>query len=391
MKKYNIKSANIEFKNLFSGPAPVGRILNYIYLIGTVGLKHKNGNRTVYSADGIGYAWTTEFMIGLGLVKLGDHVGTAIKLELTRSGKALFNLMKDKTFSFDDGFHDNNISIVKSQINSCHVDLYDKFKQIFFESFPFLILKDYISENGYSFNNLRVFYDNFFSWAANIYGEGSEVNNAGFNRLPSLIQLCKLFNIVDTTNGLHFDETKISNVDSTVFYREYTDQELKLAAVEEKSLISISTRDLVSTYGEDGNIIVSAIVRNSSLQTKFKHNLTIQQNGKCVVCGMEHKELLIGSHIKSSATSDVVEKIDHNNGLLLCCNHDKLFDRHLITFDANTGKIKISKDLNEADIKRLGLSSDFVLSKELLTKERKVYLELHNNKYDEAETKRKSK
>ena len=31
MKKYDIKTANLEFKNLLSGPAPVGRILNYIY------------------------------------------------------------------------------------------------------------------------------------------------------------------------------------------------------------------------------------------------------------------------------------------------------------------------------------------------------------------------
>ena len=90
MPKYNIKSADIEFKNLFSGPAPAGRILNYIYSIGTSGLKHNNGNRAIYSSDGIGYAWTTEFMIGLGIAKLGDPVGTAIRLELTNSGKALF-------------------------------------------------------------------------------------------------------------------------------------------------------------------------------------------------------------------------------------------------------------------------------------------------------------
>lgn len=391
MKKYNIKSANIEFKNLFSGPAPVGRILNYIYSIGTSGLKHKNGNRTVYSADGIGYAWTTEFMIGLGLVKLGDPVGRAIKLELTPNGKALFELMKDKSFSFDDGFRDSNILTVKAQINNCHTDLYDKFKQIFFESYPFLILKDYLSEKGYYFGNLRSFYDNFFSWAANIYGEGSEESNAGFNRIPSLIQLCKLFDIVDTKIGLRFDEIKIASGQANDLNKEYTELELRQAAAEERALIINSTKDLVSAYGEDGNVIISAIVRNSSLQTKFKHNLTIQQKGKCVVCGMEHKELLIGSHIKSSATSDVVEKIDHNNGLLLCCNHDKLFDRYLITFDASTGKIKISKDLTATDIKRLGLSEDFALPKELLTKERQTYLMLHNTKYEESEKNRKHK
>lgn len=391
MQKYNIKSANIEFKNLFSGPAPVGRILNYIYSIGTTGLKHKNGNRTVYSSDGLGYAWTTEFMIGLGIAKLGEPVGSAIKLELTPNGKALFELMKDKSFSFDDGFRDSNILRVKAQINNCHTDLYDKFRQIFFESYPFLILKDYLSEKGYYFGNLRRFYDDFFSWSANIYGEGSEESNAGFNRIPSLIQLCKLFEVVDTKIGLKFDEEKIENSQALGFIKEYTEIELRQAATEERALIINSTKDLVSMYGEDGNVIVSAIVRNSSLQTKFKHNLTIQQKGKCVVCGMEHKELLIGSHIKSSATSDVVEKIDHNNGLLLCCNHDKLFDRYLITFDSNTGRIKFSKDLTVSDIKRLGLSDDFSLPAELLTEERQGYLKLHNAKYEEAENNRKHK
>ncbi|MGG0656916.1 HNH endonuclease [Rummeliibacillus pycnus] len=35
-----------------------------------------------------------------------------------------------------------------------------------------------------------------------------------------------------------------------------------------------------------------------------------------------------------------------NNGLLLCPNHDELFDKHLISFDIN-GKIVISQSLNE--------------------------------------------
>lgn len=388
MQKYDIKSANIEFKNLFSGPAPIGRILNYIQLMGTTGLKHKNGNRTVNLANGVGYAWTTEFMIGLGLAKLGDPVGVAMKLELTESGKALFNLMKNNPISFDDG---PSILKVKKQIISCHPDLYDVFKQAFFDSYPFLILKDYLSEKGYYFGNRNIFYDGFFSWAANCYGEGADENNAGFNRLPSLIQLCELFDIVNTSAGVRFDEAKISNGSANAVYREYTEAELKQAAAEELLLISVSANDLISAYGDDGNVIVSAIVRNSSLQSKFKHNLLVQQKGKCAVCGMEQKELLIGSHIKPSASCNVVEKIDHNNGLLLCCNYDKVFDRHLITFEFDSGKIVISEVLSKEDVLRLGLSNNIVLPKDLLTKERQAYLKLHNEKYKEAEANRKHK
>ena len=49
------------------------------------------------------------------------------------------------------------------------------------------------------------------------------------------------------------------------------------------------------------------------------------------------------------------------------------------------------KDLTVADIKRLGLSENFSLSEELLTKERQDYLRLHNTKYEESEKSRKHK
>lgn len=430
MSKYNIGAANIEFKNLFSGPAPIGRILNYINLVGTTGLKHRNGNRTVYSPDGVGYAWTTEFMIGLGLVELGDHVGTAIKLKLTPKGTLLFELIKNRSASFHDGFRDGDIEIVKSQITACHPDLYETFRNVFVESYPFLILLDYLEEYGYHFPHLRGFYDDFFSWAGNLYGTGAEGNNAGFNRIPSLVQLCKLFGIVKTDNGITFNKIAIdklniskpaevqtetngktavnhkisinkpeaihnnaavSKTDGDTADPIYTQTEMIKAAAEEHAVIKASTKDLVSTYGEYGNIIVSAIVRNSSLQAKFKHNLSVQQKSRCVICGMENKELLIGSHIKASAESNVFEKIDHNNGLLLCCNHDKLFDRHLITFNCDNGKIEISDSLSEKDMQLLGLSEDFTLPEEMLTFERKEYLKWHNNNFKIQEQNRKQK
>lgn len=397
MKKYDIKTANLEFKNLLSGPAPVGRILNYIYLVGTIGLKHKNGNRTTNLQNGVGYAWTTEFMIGLGLVSLGSPVGNAFKLELTDVGTELFALMEKNYKSFDEGSTNASIDRVRKQIQSCNPRLFDSFKNAFINSYPFKILREFLLENGFYYKNSREFINNLFEIVKNQYDSDTKPyiqesrTTTGENRVPSLLQLCKVFNLLTENGYLQFDEFEIVKIDFQEIDREYNEKELIAAEAEERALIINSTKDLISMYGEDGNVIVSAIVRNSSLQTKFKHNLTIQQKGKCVVCGMEHKELLIGSHIKSSATSDVVEKIDHNNGLLLCCNHDKLFDRYLITFDADTGRIKISKDLTVADIKRLSLSENFSLSEELLTKERQDYLRLHNTKYEELEKSRKHK
>lgn len=55
---------------------------------------------------------------------------------------------------------------------------------------------------------------------------------------------------------------------------------------------------------------------------------------------------LIASHIKPWAKSEAKEKLDPDNGLLLCPNHDKLFDSGLISFD-DSGKIMISREFAE--------------------------------------------
>ncbi|WP_278045976.1 HNH endonuclease [Clostridium beijerinckii] len=61
------------------------------------------------------------------------------------------------------------------------------------------------------------------------------------------------------------------------------------------------------------------------------------------MCDISMKELLIASHIKeySKCEKNAAEHLDLKNGLLLCANHDKLFDKHLISFNMD-GTIKIS-------------------------------------------------
>ena len=106
------------------------------------------------------------------------------------------------------------------------------------------------------------------------------------------------------------------------------------------------------------------------------------------MCGIKNRDLLVGSHIKPAAICNSIEKCDYNNGLLLCCNHDKLFDRYLITFSFLDGQIEISKTISEDDIIKLGLSRDFVLPSELLTNERISYLTEHNIEFHKREEER---
>lgn len=119
-----------------------------------------------------------------------------------------------------------------------------------------------------------------------------------------------------------------------------------------------------------------AIVKIRVNQNIFREKL-LNKYSKCCVCGMENKNFLIASHIKSWADSNSAEKLDINNGFLMCPNHDKLFDTHFISFDDN-GSILISSKLNQIDRLLLNVHTDNSIS---LTAENKKYLEYHRKKF----------
>ena len=397
MKKFDIDSIGIEFKNLVSGPAPVGRILNYIYICGDSILKHKNGHRETNLKHNIGYAWTTELMIGLDLVCLGANNGDGtFKLKLTNKGKKIYSLLKGKTINFDEGSNKNSIKTVRKQINNCHPELYEEYKKAFINSLPFQILKEFLDEYGYFYTDRTVFIDDYFETTMNMYDKNPAPYNresrlpTGRNRVPSLLQLCSLFELLkDEDSQLLFNKNTIQSLTISVEDREFTPDELNVAAEADEELIEgLNIENLAKKYGIDGNQLISAIVRNSRLQTMFKHNLMVSQNSQCLICQLKNKNLLVASHIKPAAESNVFEKVDYNNGLLLCCNHDKLFDRHLITFHFLDGQIEISKTLSEEDIKTLGLNKNYKLPADIMTDERKKYLMEHNTTFNNEESKR---
>ena len=81
---------------------------------------------------------------------------------------------------------------------------------------------------------------------------------------------------------------------------------------------------------------------------------------KCAVTELERVDLLVASHIKPWRSSTRTERLDPFNGLLLCPNLDKLFDRGYIGFSEN-GKIMTSPRLGERDLKILGISASMRL------------------------------
>ncbi|WP_255290808.1 HNH endonuclease [Bacillus cereus] len=81
-------------------------------------------------------------------------------------------------------------------------------------------------------------------------------------------------------------------------------------------------------------------------QSIFKKALLAVEK-KCKLCGVSDERFLVASHIKPWSQSNHKERLDVNNGLLLCPNHDALFDKGYISFNED-GRILISESLDES-------------------------------------------
>lgn len=116
-------------------------------------------------------------------------------------------------------------------------------------------------------------------------------------------------------------------------------------------------------------------------QEYFKKKLLHKYGSQCAICGLDNKSLLVGSHIKPWAEATSAERLDENNGLLLCVMHDALFDRYLITFDED-GNIVISNSLTKEQQRILQIDPSIKIS---ITDEAKHYMKVHHQKFIERE------
>ena len=115
-------------------------------------------------------------------------------------------------------------------------------------------------------------------------------------------------------------------------------------------------------------------IKQRENQSKFR-DLMIKRYGACALCGNDAVVVLNASHIKPWKDSDEVERLDPDNGFLLCPCHDRAFDLGLISFDED-GKIMISEKLSEKNRELINLSEDQEIE---LTDGNKQYLEYHRD------------
>lgn len=124
---------------------------------------------------------------------------------------------------------------------------------------------------------------------------------------------------------------------------------------------------------KEGSVRLS-VVKTRVNQSIFREYL-LKKYPHCCLCNVKEPSLLVASHIKPWSVSDKIEKLDIDNGFLLCPNHDQLFDQGWISFD-DTGKILISEGLSQADRCVTNVSENMKIHFPL-TAGNRVYLKYH--------------
>lgn len=106
---------------------------------------------------------------------------------------------------------------------------------------------------------------------------------------------------------------------------------------------------------DDSMIHERRYVRDVRITQYIFRNLLLSKYQKCHICKLNITDMLVASHIKPWRICEGDEKINVDNGLLLCPNHDLLFDKGYISFE-NSGKILIATDLDKETQQNLNIS-----------------------------------
>lgn len=385
-KYEELSEYGVAFKNIISGPAPVGRVLNYVILAGQGKLRHKNGYREINLENEIASAWCSEFMVGLGLVTyIEDSKKESFPLSLTPSGKRLYNLLKDIETKFDE---DSDVAKCKKQLKKYSKEAYIVFETIFKNSIVFKNLYNYVLNQETNVFKKDTFMDEYFGffkllYTGEVYNPDVKTSTAK-NRVPSLLQFCDFFDLVteDKENNVSvykFDFSRLGLCNNEYSYIKI-DEDILTELEEQEENDQQFEQMLIDNYGFDGTITHEIVSRCSEVQRIFRNNLISKYGMKCAICDKDIEAVLIASHIKPASNCNVVDKADCENGILLCAIHDKLFDRYLITFDSETG-VLVYKDILKDKLEEYQLYEGLKLPNEYMTEDRKKFLKLHNNKF----------
>lgn len=139
------------------------------------------------------------------------------------------------------------------------------------------------------------------------------------------------------------------------------------------NVVAIERRlDLTRTQRE-------ALIQARLGQGTYRKQMLELWGGKCAVTGLTAQSALIASHAKPWVDSTDEERLDPCNGLPLTATLDRLFDKYLIAFGPETGKMLISDRIDEADRAILGIPANL---RKTPSEQQAHYLKLHLDRFE---------
>ncbi|MCR8612949.1 MAG: HNH endonuclease [Mycoplasma sp.] len=237
---------------------------------------------------------------------------------------------------------------------------------------------------------------------ANLYIVNTEYNEFSGLKIAMLFQDPKSISDIDFSNydEISFDDFVLKNSEYCYLLNDYYYENIKTCSTNNpiiafnKNGQAKTAKKIKEDIKKSINFELGKIKENikknvreisyvASIMNAFKKNLDMRFNytratRKCIICGIQHPNMLVASHIKARAESknNIDEQIDGNNGFWLCAQHDRAFDRRLITFD-NNGKIIQSFDIENIHI----FPNDFKLKHNVVV-ESKKYLDHHRKQFN---------
>ena len=176
-------------------------------------------------------------------------------------------------------------------------------------------------------------------------------------------EYCEIMKTIENRLKHDFDKVDIIDAHSFVWVAdqvaEYGDTFRKIDQETEK----------LEILGSEREIICKARVN----QTAYRNVLRQRYHDRCCLCNVDAPEFLVASHIQPWCSSSEQERVDVDNGFLLCPNHDRLFDQGWISF-SDDGKIMISDELSTNNQIFMNVHQDMYIE---LTDGNRKYLKFH--------------
>lgn len=311
----------LEGKYLVSGPAPLGRILNYIKRIKLNQYKSSVRGPRLKDRENLD-DWTVCFMVGLALIEKPKRT-PKLKIRLTHNAEKIYSLIKDLSDFIDRlGKSKSDMLTIKQQFRNSYPQLHQSLKEVFLASDSLRNLAIFFKNRNVRYIDRQQFYKE--------YGRIFDIHEAGFNRLPSLIQMAEFCDIlIENGTKIHIydwdyiNEFTITKTEEAL--RNIIEQDIKTGKPKKQKL-DIDEQNFLSdlsdkTLPEKKRTVVTLFKRN----TKIARKLKILYQGECQICNFtfekENGENYSEAHHIVPLGEQGSEEI--KNIIILCANCHK--------------------------------------------------------------------